>query len=64
MKNGNFFRVRFNTGGYGNTYAAKKDAVQDCKDTNRYTEAKFGEKVAVAVVQYKNWEIVREFAAE
>lgn len=64
MKNGNFFRVRFTTGGYGNTYASKKDAMQYCKDANRYTEAKFGERVCSAVVQYKNWEIVREFAAE
>ena len=63
MTNGTYYVVQFNTGGYGNRYASKADALRDMADTNRYSEAKHGEKLVSCVVYYKNYERVKEFRA-
>ena len=59
-KNG--FWIVFVTGGFGNCYSNKKDAIQDMTDTNRYTESKYGERTVSKVVSIKNGEVVREYA--
>ena len=58
---GNFYTVRFTTGGYGNRYATKAEAIRDGESTNRYTEAKHGERVVREVVQFRDWEEVKTF---
>lgn len=58
FNSGDYYVVRFTTGGYGNRYASKADAVRDAQTTNRFTETKFGERVVREVVRYKNWEEV------
>lgn len=57
----NGYHEIFNTGGWGNKHTTKKAAIQAMADTNRYSEAKHGERIVSCVVQVKEGEIVAEF---
>ena len=61
FNSGDFYTVRFVTGGYGNRYSSKAEAVRDGQDSNRYSETKYGERVVREVVRFKNWEEVGTF---
>ncbi len=59
-KRNGFYEV-YNTGGWGNHYTSKKNAMQAMEDTNRYSEAKHGERIVSRVVQVKEGEVVGEW---
>lgn len=59
FRNGDYFVIRFTTGGYGNRHAKRADAVREAEGTNRYNERKYGERIVSEVVQFKNWEVFK-----